>query len=108
MLQPDGRVTADQTFNRRDAEEWFFKKVSLLNTYGDQLLLTPRDRFNHFMNGTTWAMRCERVREYIKAHDLQQRGLGKNSEGNPESVNQVFLRLYGEDVNSKPKKETRK
>lgn len=108
MLQPDGRVTADQTFDRHKAEAWFFEKVSLLSMLGDRLLITPKDRFEHFMNGTTWAMRCERVRDYIKAHELHQRSVGKNSEGKPETVNQVFSRLYGEDVNSKPKKETRK
>ena len=93
---------ADVVFNRAQAEEWLFKKISALPIFGQRLSA------EYFLSGTTWEMRRERVREYIKAHDLQACKIGKNSDGNPEIVEQVFLRMYGEFVNQKPKKETRK
>lgn len=89
-------------FNRNQAEEWFFKKLAALPVMGDRLSA------DYFLNGTTWDSRRERARQYIEAHDLQQRQCGKNSEGQPETVNQVFLRLYGEYVQKSKMKETRK
>lgn len=104
MLQADGRVTADQTFDRHKAEEWFFKKVSLLPVYDERVFITPSDRFEHFMNGTSWDMRKARVRQHIESHDLLMADLGKNSEGERESVHSVFLRLYGDHLQSKKRK----